>query len=162
MVNRYDPYTPVLALRIMSAMQSNAGSRVRRYMNCRTCQQALVPGRLFCVNCGTVTPEGMQVMRRGEEPTVLAQPTPSKALNAAALVSFGFGLLAYIAVPVVGAIVAVVFGHIARREIQVAGGTSEGRGLATTGMVLGYLQLGLIAFAFLVVAAVLVTIAAAV
>ncbi len=31
-------------------------------MHCQTCDALLSPGRLFCVGCGAVTPEGQKVM----------------------------------------------------------------------------------------------------
>jgi hypothetical protein len=43
----------------------------------------------------------------------------------------------------VGSIVAVITGHMARREIDESGGTVEGSGFATAGLILGYLSLGL-------------------
>lgn len=81
-------------------------------------------------------------------PTPLQNPRPS---STSAVVSLGFGLLAWLLLPIIGAIVAVVAGHIARSEIRAAQGRLDGDGLAIAGLVLGYLQL---VFAGLVLAAI--------
>ena len=58
-----------------------------------------------------------------------------------AVASFVLGLLSWMILPVVGAIGAVVCGHIARRDIRAARGALGGDGLAVTGLVLGYAHL---------------------
>jgi hypothetical protein len=44
----------------------------------------------------------------------------------------------------VGAILALVFGYMARQQIDASGGTQTGRGMATAGVVLGWIGVGLI------------------
>jgi hypothetical protein len=63
-----------------------------------------------------------------------------------AIVSLIAGIAGFSVVPVIGSIVAVVTGHMAKKEIQESGGTIGGDGLATFGLVLGYagLVLGVI------------------
>ncbi|MDX2298112.1 MAG: DUF4190 domain-containing protein [Xanthomonadaceae bacterium] len=60
-----------------------------------------------------------------------------------AVLSLAFGLLAWFGLPVVGAVVAVVTGHVALNEIRRAPDAYEGRGMALTGLVLGWLNLAL-------------------
>lgn len=72
-------------------------------------------------------------------------------LAVASLVS---GILSWIIIPFLGAIVAVVTGHMAKREIRESMGTLKGGGMATTGLALGYIQLALI-IGFICVIAVL-------
>jgi hypothetical protein len=63
-----------------------------------------------------------------------------------AITSLIFGILAWVALPLLGAILAVVFGHIARAEIRRAPpGSINGEGLAVAGLVLGYVHLALAA-----------------
>jgi hypothetical protein len=74
-----------------------------------------------------------------------------------AIVSLIFGILAYVFLPFVGALVAVICGHSARSEIRRAPpGTIEGDGLALTGLILGWIQLAfsVIAIAFVILIAV--------
>jgi hypothetical protein len=78
--------------------------------------------------------------------------TPLRTTSSLAVVSLVFGCLCWVAVPFVGAIVAVVCGHAALGEIRRAPpGTIEGDGMAVAGMILGYLHLALFALAILLV-----------
>lgn len=58
-----------------------------------------------------------------------------------ATVSLIFGILTWIVLPLVGAIVAVVCGHLARKEIRQSPCSIDGDGLAVAGLVLGYVHL---------------------
>ncbi len=74
--------------------------------------------------------------------------------NPLAIVSLVAGL-ANFAFCGVGAVAAVITGHIARRQIKRSNGTEGGKGLATAGLVLGYIGIGLAAalLVFIVVVA---------
>lgn len=63
-----------------------------------------------------------------------------------AIVSLVFGILSWILLPFIGAIVAVVCGHLARSEIRRApvGTVLEGDGMAIAGLVLGYVHLAFV------------------
>jgi len=61
--------------------------------------------------------------------------------SAMAVIAMVFGVLSWVVLPFVGAIVAVVTGHLARSEIKRAQGTVDGDGLAIAGLVLGWTQL---------------------
>jgi len=61
--------------------------------------------------------------------------------SALAIVSLVFGILAWVALPLIGAVIAIVTGHMARSEIQAAYGDLQGDGMAVAGLVLGYLNL---------------------
>lgn len=72
-----------------------------------------------------------------------------------AVVSFIFAILAWICLPFVGALVAVICGHSARAEIRRAPpGSVDGDGLALAGLILGWIQIamGLAVLAFLILA----------
>lgn len=58
-----------------------------------------------------------------------------------AVISLVFGIVAWIALPVIGALVAVVTGHLARSEIRREPGLIDGDGMAVAGLVLGWVQL---------------------
>ena len=74
---------------------------------------------------------------------------PIKRTSTTAVLSLVFGILAWFALPFVGAIIAVVTGHIARGEIRRAPGEIEGDGMAVAGLVLGWANLAAIVLAFL-------------
>jgi hypothetical protein len=63
--------------------------------------------------------------------------------NTNAVVSLIFGIVSWFVCPVVGGIVAVVTGHMAHGQIKASG--ESGAGLATAGMVLGYIHLAVAA-----------------
>ncbi len=72
--------------------------------------------------------------------------------SATAVISLIFGILAWTVLPLIGAIVAIVTGHVARSEIRHGQGAVAGDGMAIAGLVLGWLQL---LFVFLLVAVLL-------
>jgi uncharacterized protein DUF4190 len=71
---------------------------------------------------------------------------PGPQTSTTAVLSLVFGIVCWIGLPLLGAIVAVVCGHLARGEIRRAPPESiHGAGLALAGLILGYLQLALLA-----------------
>ncbi len=82
-----------------------------------------------------------------------ASQSPVSNSNSLAVVSLIFGILAWCVLPIVGAIVAIVCGHLARGEIRRAlpDAPVEGSGMALAGLVLGYVQLVFGLLAMLVV-----------
>jgi len=53
-------------------------------------------------------------------------------------------VLAWLGVFGLGGLAAVIAGHIAKKEIRNSGGRLSGDGLATAGLVLGYINLALV------------------
>lgn len=53
------------------------------------------------------------------------------------------GVVGWTLLPIVGAIIAVITGHMAKKEIRESNGLLGGDGLATAGLVLGYSNLAL-------------------
>ncbi|MEO6206862.1 MAG: DUF4190 domain-containing protein [Candidatus Limnocylindrales bacterium] len=49
----------------------------------------------------------------------------------------------------IGSILALVFGYVAKRQIRDAGGTLGGSGMATAGIVLGWVGIGILALIIL-------------
>jgi hypothetical protein len=74
--------------------------------------------------------------------------------STAAVVSLVFGILTWIFLPVIGPIVAVVAGHMARAEIRRSNGQLGGSGMAMAGLVLGYLQIALFVLAICAIVAI--------
>ncbi|MCK9538521.1 DUF4190 domain-containing protein [Dokdonella sp.] len=71
-----------------------------------------------------------------------------------AILSLVFGILCWVGLPFIGAIVAVICGHAARGEIRRAPpGMIEGDGMAIVGLILGWLHLlAIVIFTFIVFA----------
>ena len=78
-------------------------------------------------------------------------PVPARVTNTMAIVRLVLGILSWIALPLVGAIGAVICGHMARGEIRRAPEAYEGDGMAIAGLILGYLHLVLVLLAILFV-----------
>jgi hypothetical protein len=58
-----------------------------------------------------------------------------------AIISLVAGILGWTFIPTLASIVAVITGHMAKREIRESGGQLGGDGLATAGLILGYTML---------------------
>ena len=67
--------------------------------------------------------------------------SPAPPTNTLAIVSLVSGILSWFALPLLGAIVAIITGHMARNEIRNSYGTQGGDALALIGLILGYLNL---------------------
>ena len=60
-----------------------------------------------------------------------------------AIISLVAGILGLTLFPIIGSIVAVITGPMAKKEIQASGGAMTGEGLATAGQVMGWIGIGL-------------------
>ena len=61
-------------------------------------------------------------------------------------------IAAYVIAPFIGAIAAIVLGHIGLSEIKKSAGRLKGNGMAIAGLVLGYIQFALIPFILIIAA----------
>ena len=83
-------------------------------------------------------------------PDAWGQPSPppsyqrsSSGTNGFAVASLVLGILQFFCVPLIGTVLALVFGFIGRNQIDGSGGAQGGRGMATAGIVLGFVGIGL-------------------
>lgn len=90
---------------------------------------------------GTSLPEG-ETARQPAPPAAPAH-AGSAGTSILAVVSLVAGLVGLF-LPVLGALAAIVTGHLAYRDIRRSEGQQKGKGMATLGLVLGYGQLALI------------------
>jgi hypothetical protein len=75
-------------------------------------------------------------------PVAVQRPT-----NQLAIVSLAAAIASFVIMPFIGALVAIVTGHVARSQIRKTG--EDGGGLALAGLVIGYVHLAL--FALLII-----------
>lgn len=76
-------------------------------------------------------------MHPGEPPS--PSPPPASRRSPAATFALVLGIISVIGfLFVIPSIVAIVYGHSARREIDRSGGALSGRGLAVAGIILGW------------------------
>jgi hypothetical protein len=69
---------------------------------------------------------------------------PASRTSSLAVISLIFGILCWVGLPFLGAVVAVVCGHAARGEIRRAPpGLIEGDGMAVAGLILGWAHLAI-------------------
>ena len=78
-------------------------------------------------------------------------PVPNSSM---AIVSLIAGILGLTFFPVIGSIVAVITGSMAQKEIRQSAGTIGGSGLATAGLVMGWIGIGLMAIGICIACAV--------
>jgi hypothetical protein len=107
-------------------------------MACTFCDAPVPAGARYCPNCGTAMPPGYSAAPVHWKTS--PAPLPGGETNSTAVLSLVFGIVAWTILPIIGAVVAVVTGHMARDQIREAGGSVGGWGLATAGLVLGYIQ----------------------
>ena len=131
-------------------------------MSCTRCGALITPGSKACPACGkVVAPERAAAAvaiamaspaggaMRGYEPPaspldVLAPVStalPQKT-NGFAVVSLSMGILWYFWI---GSILALIFGYIAKAQIDALQGEQKGRGFAIAGIVLGWVGVGILA-----------------
>jgi len=80
-----------------------------------------------------------------------AYPTATKRDSSLAIVSLIAGIIGWTVIPFIGSIVAVITGHLAKKEIRESGGAMAGDGMALAGLILGYTMIGFVLLAAIVV-----------
>ena len=70
-----------------------------------------------------------------------APPSAVRSTNSLSIVSLVFGCAQFVVCPVIGAVVAVVTGHISRGQIKRT--NEQGAGMALAGLILGYIGIAL-------------------
>lgn len=76
---------------------------------------------------------------------------PIRQTCTTATVSLIFGILSWFVLPFIGAVIAVISGHMARAEIRRSQGALDGDGMATAGLALGYIHIAVCVLAVLAV-----------
>jgi hypothetical protein len=87
----------------------------------------------------------------GYIPPVPVQPAASPT-STLALISLISGILGLFIFPLIGSIIALITGPMAKKEIRESRGALGGEGLATAGIVLGWVGIGLAILGMCVVA----------
>jgi hypothetical protein len=66
---------------------------------------------------------------------------PATRTSTLAIISLIGGITGFTVLPFLGALVAVITGHMAQSEIKKSSGMITGKGMATAGLIMGYLVL---------------------
>ena len=104
--------------------------------NCAQCGNVLSSTDRFCAVCGRAVTSFVSATEPAPVSPGMPPPTSGKAIASLICGVFFFILPASIA--------AVVLGHLSLSEIKKSAGRIQGQGLATAGLVLGYLGLAVI------------------
>ncbi len=113
---------------------------------CANCGRDLSPAAVACPNCGHPGPAAGQVTIAG---------APGKRTEGFAIASLVCGIVGFFGVPVVASILAIVFGHTARKRIAQDENLA-GADMARAGIIIGWigLVLAVLLILFLIVVAV--------
>ncbi len=108
----------------------------------------------FCPTCGSSlsgapAPQVAGVPVSPAVPAAYAGPQETSGKATASLIC---GIVAYLILPFLAAIPAIVLGHLALSDIKKKTGPWKGSGLAIAGMVMGYAQVVLIPFILIIAA----------
>jgi MFS family permease len=109
---------------------------------CANCGHDLSPAAIACPNCGHPGPAAG---------TTFVPTVPSNRTEGFAIASLVCGIVGFFAVPIVGAVLAIVFGKTARKRItqdQNLGGDE----MARAGIIIGWIGvvMGIIAILFFI------------
>jgi hypothetical protein len=112
-------------------------------MICARCRNNVADGNSFCPTCGaTVAPVNSYLPAEHWQTVFAEAKTDNKAIA-----SLVFGCLFFL---LPSALLAIILGHLSLAEIRKSAGRIKGRGLAVSGLVLGYF--GLVAVTVFLVA----------
>jgi type IV pilus assembly protein PilA len=124
---------------------------------CPRCAASLADNVSFCPTCGSavgayagapsLSPPA-NPLNPGVPMAYVGQPETSGK----AIASLVCGVIAYVLLPFIAAIPAVILGHIALSDIKKSAGRLKGQGLAIAGLVLGYFGVALLPFILIIAA----------
>lgn len=103
---------------------------------CAYCGKEISAQAPYCPNCGHPQNVGSVT------PATTAVLAPAKQTEGLAIASLVLGVASFLIIPVIPAILAIVFGRRARHLIRESG--KEGRGMALAGEIVGWVHIGLV------------------
>jgi type IV pilus assembly protein PilA len=121
---------------------------------CSRCAASVQEGVSFCPSCGnalTGIPAPL-IARSPLSPAIPTTYTGPQETSGKATASLICGIAAYVILPFLAAIPAIVLGHLALSDIKKKAGQLKGNGLAIAGMVMGYAQVVFFPFILIIAA----------
>lgn len=95
----------------------------------------------------------------GPQPAQTWAPAGPARTNGYALAALILGIAGFVVIPLIGHILAIVFGYTGKGQIDRSGGVEEGRGMAVAGIVLGWIGIALSVIVIVIVIIVAVFVA---
>jgi uncharacterized membrane protein YjgN (DUF898 family) len=138
-------------------------------MFCFKCGSAMPDDAKSCPNCGTPAPATagtvMPPPAPGNVPSGSALPAVAPQYVVAptedkAIISLVLGILALVSFSILAGIPAIILGRMSRNNIRASAGRLSGEGMATAGIVMGWVSIALAGLAVLVVLAIIIFAAA--
>ena len=83
---------------------------------------------------------GYQMPLQPGMPGPMYLEAPNSAMAVASMI---LGIVGIVALPLIGSILALIFGYMARNEIRTSQGRVGGQGMATAGIIMGYIGIGI-------------------
>jgi hypothetical protein len=137
-------------------------------MFCPKCGATMPDDASFCPNCGTSTPAiagtapppapANELSAPGNVPLVLSPAVAPQSASAVtppnedkAVISLVLGVLSLVGFSILAGIPAIILGKMSRDNIRASAGRLGGQGMATAGMVLGWVSVGLAIFVILLI-----------
>ncbi len=132
---------------------------------CPYCAEAIQDDAVVCPHCRMNLAVNVYTTQQAPPPPMYQQPAPGQPglpgdayptaqpeTSGKATGSLIAGVAAYVIAPFIGAIVAIVLGHLGLSEIKKSAGRLKGDGLAIAGLVLGYIQVAGLPFIMIIAA----------
>jgi len=120
-------------------------------MQCPNCGKVIVPGVTTCPECGSPigseAPAPPPAYAPGTPPVQPPVPGAKQATSGWAIASLILGICGFTCIPLIGSVLAIVFGFLGKSEIKKSSGRLKGSGLATAGIVLGIILIALMVIA---------------
>lgn len=120
-------------------------------MQCPNCGKVIVPGVTTCPKCGSPigseAPAPPPAYAPGTPPAQPPVPGAKQATSGWAIASLILGICGFTCIPLIGSVLAIVFGFLGKSEIKKSSGRLKGSGLATAGIVLGIVLIALMVIA---------------
>jgi hypothetical protein len=122
---------------------------------CPYCAEAIQDDAVVCPLCRMNLAANVYAAPQAQPGATPGQPMISGGepqTSGKATGSLIAGISAYVIAPFVGAIIAIVLGHLGLSEIKKSAGRLKGDGMAIAGMVLGYVQIAGLPFILIIAA----------
>ncbi len=112
-------------------------------MFCFKCGGAMADNATACPSCGTPAPTAAVLPPPGPAAVAAVQAVPVQQTEDKAVISLVLGILSLVSFSILTGIPAIIVGRMSRENIRASAGHLTGEGMATAGIVMGWISVGL-------------------